>query len=172
MHRTTTVVAFALVLACTRLAPAQVSVDFNVNIGPPPPFAFVQPPRLVELPHTYVYVVPDIDVDLYFYDGWWWRVSDGHWFRSRRYDSGWLYFRDVPLFYRHVPGDWRRFYRDRQWRGASWDYRPLPHREVERNWRGWKEKKTGPPPKKWREPKPDNRGKGPPHREQGRGRER
>lgn len=47
IQKTTTVAVFALFLSLPRLAPAQVSVDFTVNIGAPPPLVFVQPPQLV-----------------------------------------------------------------------------------------------------------------------------
>ena len=83
--------------------PTMARVDIDINISLPPPVRFVEPPELVVLPGTYVYAVPDVDVDIFFYDGWWWRSWDRHWYRSREYSSGWVYYENVPTFYREVP---------------------------------------------------------------------
>ena len=69
--------------------PTMARVDVSVNIGLPPPIMFAAPPSLIVMPETYVYVVPDVDVDIFFYNGWWWRPWEGRWYRSRHYDSGW-----------------------------------------------------------------------------------
>ena len=46
--------------------PAMAAVDINVNISLPPPIVFAAPPVVIVLPDTNdVYVVPDIDVDLF-----------------------------------------------------------------------------------------------------------
>ncbi|MCG7852783.1 MAG: hypothetical protein MIO92_09700, partial [Methanosarcinaceae archaeon] len=58
----------------------------------PPPIPFAAPPELIVLPETYVYVAPDIDVDLFFWNGWWWRPWEGRWFRSRNYNRDWGYY--------------------------------------------------------------------------------
>ncbi|MEN6469523.1 MAG: hypothetical protein ABFD45_11310, partial [Smithella sp.] len=72
-------------------APAIAGVNVDVDISLPPPIIFAAPPALVVLPETYVYVVPDVDVDIFFYGGWWWRPWDGRWYRSQSYNSGWAY---------------------------------------------------------------------------------
>ena len=77
---------------------ARADVDVHVGIGLPLPIVFGGPPRLVVLPETYVYVVPDIEVDLFFHNGWWWRPWQGHWYRSRHYNSGWGYYQGVSIF--------------------------------------------------------------------------
>ena len=87
--------------------PATAGVDVGVSISLPPLIVFSAPPEVVVIPETYVYVVPDVDVDIFFYDGWWWRPWEGRWYRSRHYDSGWSYYRRVPSFYRRVPSGWR-----------------------------------------------------------------
>jgi hypothetical protein len=89
------------------------------------------------LPETYVYVVPDIDEDIFFYNGWWWRPWEGRWYRSRHYDSGWARYGSVPSFYRGIPSGWRNDYRDRRWGGRQWDYQQIPHEQVQRNWSTW-----------------------------------
>ncbi|MBF0378251.1 MAG: hypothetical protein HQK72_12325 [Desulfamplus sp.] len=102
-----------------------------------PPILFDEPPELIVVPKTYVYVVPDLDEELFFYSGWWWRPWKGKWYRSRHYTSGWIHYQNTPSFYRDIPPDWRNSYRDHRWRGREWDYHRIPHRNVERNWSEW-----------------------------------
>jgi hypothetical protein len=45
----------------------------EIEIGAPPRVEFAEPPELVPIPGRYVYFVPDIDFDLFFYHGWWYR---------------------------------------------------------------------------------------------------
>ncbi len=132
-------VLLALVFVLPAQALAAVNVDVSISL--PPPIVFAAPPALVVLPETYIYVVPDAEVDIFFYDGWWWRPWQGRWYRSHSYSSGWGYYRSVPSFYRQIPSTWRNDYREHRWRGHQWDYRPIPHHEVQQNWKGWKKDK-------------------------------
>ncbi len=116
--------------------PAMGGVDVSVSIALPP-IVFPAPPALIVLPETYIYVVPDVDVDIFFYGGWWWRPWEGRWYRSRYYDSGWVYYRSVPSFYAGIPPGWRNDYREHRWRGHPWNYQRIPHQQVQRNWRDW-----------------------------------
>jgi len=118
--------------------PTMAGVDVGVSISLPPLIVFAAPPVMVVIPETYVYVVPDVHDEIFFYDGWWWRPWEGRWYRSRHYDSGWGYYQRVPTFYRNVPPGWRNDYRDHHWGGKPWNYKPIPHQQVERNWSGWK----------------------------------
>jgi hypothetical protein len=117
--------------------PTMARVAVNVRISLPPPIVFAAPPALIVLPETYVYVVPDVDVDIFFYNGWWWRPWEGRWYRSRHYDSGWARYGSVPSFYRGIPSGWRNDYRDHRWGGRQWDYQPIPHEQLQRNWGAW-----------------------------------
>jgi hypothetical protein len=126
-----------LALGLAVSSPALAGVDVHVTIPLPPPIPFFAPPELIVLPETYVYVAPDVDVDIFFYDGWWWRPWEGRWYRSQYYNSGWAYYQSVPVFYVWIPSSWRNDYRDRHWRGHAWNYQRMPHHQVERNWRGW-----------------------------------
>ena len=118
--------------------PTMAEVNIGINIPLPPLIVFASPPEVVVIPETYVYVVPGSDVDIFFYDGWWWRPWEGRWYRSRHYDSGWGYYQRVPSFYGRVPSSWRNDYREHRWGGRPWNYHPIPHRQVERNWSTWK----------------------------------
>jgi len=117
--------------------PTMAGVDVHVSIPLPPLIVFAAPPEVVVLPETYVYVAPDIDVDFYFWNGWWWRPWEGRWYRSRNYSSGWGYYQSVPSFYRGIPSDWRNDYREHRWKGHQWNYQRIPHQQVQRNWSNW-----------------------------------
>jgi hypothetical protein len=121
--------------------PTMADVEVGVSVSLPPLIVFASPPEVVVIPETYVYVVPDAEVEIFFYDGWWWRPWEGRWYRSRRYDSGWSYYQRVPTFYSRVPSGWRNDYRERRWGGRPWNYQPIPHRQAERNWSSWKKNK-------------------------------
>ena len=127
---------FALVLVLP--VPTMAGVDVGVSISLPPLIVFASPPEVVVIPETYVYVVPDSDVDIFFYDGWWWRPWEGRWYRSRHYDSGWAYYQRVPSFYGRVPSSWRNDYRDHRWGGQQWNYQRIPNQQLQRNWSTWK----------------------------------
>ena len=117
--------------------PTMARVDVGISISLPPLIVFAAPPEVVVIPETNVYAVPDLDVDIFFYNGWWWRPWEGRWYRSRNYSSGWGYYQNVPSFYRGIPSSWRNDYSDHRWGGHQWNYQRIPHQQVQRNWRGW-----------------------------------
>ena len=118
-------------------APTMARVDIGIRIALPPPIVFASPPELIVIPETNVYAVPDLDVDIYFYGGWWWRLWEGRWYRSRNNSSGWSHYGNVPSFYRGIPSGWRNDYRERRWKGHQWNYQRIPHQQVQQNWRNW-----------------------------------
>src|SRR4030042_4221786 len=78
---------------------------------------FNGPPDVVVMPDTDdVYFVPDINVDMFFWNGWWWRSNESRWYRSQYYDRCWAYYNDVPSFYYDVDPGWRGYYRDHNWK--------------------------------------------------------
>ena len=111
--------------------------DNSVEANLPPPIPFAAPPEVVVIPETNVYVVPDIDVDLFFWDGWWWRPWEGRWYRSHYYNRGWGYYNNVPSFYFDVDPGWRGYYRDRNWYGHRWNYERIPNQRLQQNWKSW-----------------------------------
>ncbi len=117
--------------------PTMAGVDVHVSISLPPPIVFAAPPEVVVIPETYVYAVPDVEGDMFFYNGWWWRPWEGRWYRSRSYNSGWIYYQRVPSFYAGIPSGWRNDYRDHRWGGHQWNYQRIPHQELQRNWSSW-----------------------------------
>ena len=128
----------ALVCAFPIMTMAQVGVSVGVSIPLPPLITFEAPPAVVALPDTSgVYVAPGINVDLFFWNGFWWRPWEGRWYRSPYYDRGWAYYNSVPKFYFDVDPYWRTYYQNRNWHGHIWNYQPIPHSDLERNWKGW-----------------------------------
>ncbi len=127
---------FALVIVVPILTMAAVGIGVNISL--PPLIAFEAPPDVVAMPDANdVYVVPDIDVDLFFSNGWWWRPWEGRWYRSRYYNRGWGYYNNVPSFYFDVDPGWRGYYRDRNWSGHRWDYERIPNQRLQQNWKSW-----------------------------------
>ena len=106
--------------------PSMARVIENVGVSLPP-IVFGGPPELVVIPETNVYAVPDVDADIFFYGGWWWRPWQGKWYRSHNYDSGWGYYRGTPSFHRNIPSDWNQ--------------QRVPHQQVQQNWRGCEKNK-------------------------------
>jgi|SRR5208283_5220895 len=107
-------------------------VSVGVGVALPPPIVVQTPPAMVALPDaTGVYVAPEVSVDLFFWNGWWWRPWGGYWYRSHYYNRGWAYYRaGVPGFYRHVNPGWRGYYGSRSWNGRPWHYRMIPHQQF------------------------------------------
>ena len=130
-----------LALICALSLPAAARADVNISIGLPPPIVFSSPPEMIVLPDTYVYVVPDVEAEIFFYDGWWWRPWEGRWYRSAYYDRDWGYYNNVPSFYFDVDPGWRGYYRDRNWYGHRWNYERISNRHVHQNWKSWQNKR-------------------------------
>ncbi len=118
------------------LAAAQVDVRISVPVPLPPPIRFVAPPAVVVLPGTDVYAVPDVDAEIFFRGGWWWRHWEGRWYRSKYYDHGWAHYRGYPSWHRKVPRDWRVYYRDHRWGGHPWHPRHVRPGDLHRHWKG------------------------------------
>jgi hypothetical protein len=109
--------------------PGMAQVSVGVTIGAPPPFQIAAPPPVVVIPGTYVYMVPDIGADVFFYGGGWYRLHEGRWFNGRGYNGPWAYMPgsrvpgpllQLPPDYRHMPGG-----------------RRIPYGELRKNWAGW-----------------------------------
>ena len=130
--------AILLALAIVVPIPTIAAVDISVGFSLPPLIVFEAPPEVIVIPDTNnVYVVPNVDVDFFFWNGWWWRPWEGRWYRSRYYNRGWVYYNNVPSFYFDVDPSWRGYYRDRNWYGHRWNYERIPSRRLQQNWKSW-----------------------------------
>ena len=67
---------------------ASAEVSVNINLGPPP-IVVAEPPEVVMVPGSAVFFVPLPDIDVFFYNGYWWSPRGSHWYRSRAYNGPW-----------------------------------------------------------------------------------
>lgn len=54
---------------------------------PLPPLVVPVPPPVFLIPGTYAYFAPDVDVDLIFFGGFWYRPYGGRWYRASYYNG-------------------------------------------------------------------------------------
>lgn len=106
---------------------AFVNVSIGVNI---PAYTFSSPPRVAVIPGTYAYSVADINADILFYRGYWFRPYGGRWYRSVSYNGPWVHIGTtlVPRVLVNLPPHYRHI---------SAEYRRIPYREFNRNWKTW-----------------------------------
>lgn len=102
---------FLSVLFCAVVVQVAVAeVSLSINIGPP--VVFAPPPAVVLVPGSRVYFVPDFDVDIFYYGGYWWSPRGERWYRAREYNGPWRTIprASVPRPVYRVPGDYRHAY--------------------------------------------------------------
>jgi hypothetical protein len=134
----------------------------SVNVEGPPAYSFSAPPEVSVIPGTYAYLVPDIGVDILFYQGYWYRPYAGRWFFARSYNGPWGYLapaRVPSVLVKLPPGHLR----------LSPGYHRIPYRELQTNWRRWESERRWHSDRGWHEggrARPERRG----GEERGRGR--
>jgi hypothetical protein len=119
------------------LAPGPAGAQGQIHITVPlpplpplPPFVFPVPPPLFLVPDTSVYAVPDVDVDVVFYHGSWYRPHGDRWYRAGHYNGPWhLIARDkTPQSLRRLPPGFRR---------VPGEHRRHDYDDVRKNWKRW-----------------------------------
>jgi hypothetical protein len=150
-----------LTLVGTKDASAGVNVD--IHIGLPPAFAFHAPPSMVVIPGTYVYLVPDIEANILFYNGYWYRPYEGRWYSARSYNGPWAYLgpRSIPRALVKLPQEYRNVPRG---------YHRIPYAQVQRNWGKWEHERHWDRDRDWRKGW-NGHEKGSPDHERGRDRQ-
>ncbi len=113
---------------------AGAGVDVNISIEVPPPLALPAPPPLMVIPGTYAYFAPDVDADIIFFEGYWYRPYRGGWYRSTVYNGRWAPVppRRVPSVLMNLPSNWRR---------VPPGHERIPYGQVKKNWRQWEHEK-------------------------------
>lgn len=151
-------VIFVLLLALEGTQGARADVRVNINLGPPP-IVVAEPPEVVLIPGSRVYFAPHPEIDIFFYNSYWWSPRGDRWYRARAYNGPWVVverrFVPVPVF--RIPRNYRVIY-ERE--------RPIPYGQWKKQWKHrereerqeWKEER--------REERREQRG------ERGRGRDR
>jgi hypothetical protein len=139
-----------LALAIVVPIPTMAQVNINIEFPLPPPIEFAAPPEVIAMPETSgVYVVPDIDVDLFLWNGFWWRLWEGRWYRSAYYDRDWAYYNTVPSFYFNIDPHWRGYYGNHNWYGHQWNYQRIPYQRLQQNWKSWQTNRSWGGQKTW-----------------------
>ena len=119
-------------------------VSDNINIGPPPAYVLHAPPPVVVIPQTYVYVVPEIAVEILFYHGYWYRPHEGRWYRGRSYNGPWTYLTSskVPHVLVALPPDYYR---------VPPGHHHISHGQVKKNWKKWEKERHWESDREWHE---------------------
>ncbi len=138
-RRSPSAIVFAvLAVLILSVLPDSASADFNVNVNiGPPPVVVAEPAAVVLIPSIGVYFVPDGDVDLFFYAGFWWSPRGDRWYRSRGYNGPWVVVkrRIVPVEVVRVPRDYRvRYVKAKHVPYGQW--KKTHHRKSDDNGRG------------------------------------
>ncbi|HET9554819.1 MAG TPA: hypothetical protein VFP50_17780 [Anaeromyxobacteraceae bacterium] len=122
--RTIALAALVLALGLPGLARAQVQIHIDLPA--------VLPRMVVIQPG--VQVVPQVDEEVFFSDGWYWCRRDAGWYRARDYRRGWVFVEPryvPPAVYRLPPGQYRRWAPPPPRPAARYEER----REDRREWR-------------------------------------
>ena len=82
---------FIILTSSIAPSPAEVNINVGIGIPLPPPLVIPFPPPMIPIPRTYVYFPPNIDVDILFFGGYWYRPHQDHWFRARSYNGPWIF---------------------------------------------------------------------------------
>jgi hypothetical protein len=142
-------VGAALLILTGFSAQSDAGVDIGIGINIPA-YEFAEPPSLVVIPGSYVYFVPDVDLDVLFYHGFWYRPHEGRWFRSRAYNGPWGFVAhsrvpgaliELPREYRHIPPG----------------HRHIPYKEFNKNWKRWEKNKHWEKDEHWRQGRHEER---------------
>jgi len=133
------IVLFMLLCLVTTAA-AEVSIGIglpNVSIGINLPLF----PQLVRVPGYPVYYAPELDVNYYFYDGYYWVYQDDNWYASSWYNGPWSYVEPefVPLYILRIPV---RYYRQPPPYFRGWQ-RNAPPRWGQHWGRDWEHRRRG-----------------------------
>ncbi|MCX5806725.1 MAG: hypothetical protein NT010_11800 [Proteobacteria bacterium] len=113
---------------------AVAQVQVTVNLGPPP-IVVAEPPAVVMVPRSRVYFVPDPNIDVFFYNGYWWSPRGSHWYRAKAYNGPWgtVDRRYVPASVHRVPRDYRVVYEKEK---------HIPYGQWKKQWKNQDKKET------------------------------
>jgi hypothetical protein len=143
--RTTAIIFFGIMFTSMSYPDgsfAEVNIDIGINVplpqvvipAPPPVVVLHEPPPVVVIPRTYVYYTPDVDVDIFFYHGYWYQPHHGHWYRAKGYSGPWAYIAPdkVPGVLFGLPPDFRH---------SPYRHQYIAHEQLKKNWKAWEKEK-------------------------------
>ena len=136
MRKMTFVTIFVAMIGIghSNLATAGVNINVGINVPPPPPLVIPAPPPVIVVPRTYVYFAPDLEAEIFFYHGYWYRPYQGNWYRSGSYNGRWVYIspKRMPTVLLNLPPDFRH---------APTGHQCIPYGQVKKNWSAWEREK-------------------------------
>ena len=104
--------ALAAAIVCMALGglarAADVHVNVNIGVPPPPQIVMPAPPQLEVVPGSPVYVAPAVPYNFFYYDGIYYVSHEGHWFSSPSAHGPWVFVQHAPRPVLAVPA---RYYR-------------------------------------------------------------
>ena len=132
-NKTLSAICFAaMLLTFTFFSPTGANGEVNVSVQLGLPFLVIPgPPGMVVIPNTYVYYPPEVDDNIFFYHGCWYRPHQGCWFRAPHYNGPWdpVVIKQVPRSVRAVPAGYRY--------GPAYEH--VSYGQVKKNWRKWEQ---------------------------------
>ncbi len=131
------VVMLAVVLLVSAGYPGEGDAGVDVHVGVSvslPRVVLHSPPAVVLIPGTYVYFVPDIDADILFYGGHWYRPYKGYWYRAVGYNGPWVHTVNtkVPRVLIDLPPDFRR---------VPAGHQRIPYGQLKKHWKTWEKER-------------------------------
>ncbi len=120
-------------LAFNLMSPVNGNAGVSVNINIPLPGLVIPvPPAMIVIPGSNVYYPPDVDVDIFFYHGYWYRPYRGGWYIADEYNGPWRGIgpERVPRALSGMPNDYRR---------VPPGHERVPYGQVKKNWRNWED---------------------------------
>lgn len=151
MKRYLPAVFAAFVLAA--FSPGTATAELNINIGigvPSKKVMVVEPPEVVVIPGTYIYIAPDLDEDVFFYRGHWWKSHGRKWYRADDFGGPWMVIsignlprglRELPPHYRDLPPGLER----------------MPPGHVKKHWKEWEQERHWEKRREWKEHRRDHK---------------
>ncbi|MEW6686701.1 MAG: hypothetical protein AB1393_10935 [Candidatus Edwardsbacteria bacterium] len=113
-------------------------VKIEVNIGLPK-LVITREPEVILIPGTYVYFIPDIETEIFFYHGYWFRPFKGKWYRAVGYNGSWIILAvgSVPKVLLNLPPGYRKLPPGQT---------RIPYGQLKKNWKTWEKQKPKKPP--------------------------
>lgn len=159
MKRYLPVLGAGLLFAALFASPAKAEVNINVGIGIPP-IVVSAPPAVVVIPGTYVYVAPDIEEDVFFYRGYWWRSHGKRWYRAGDFGGPWIYIsiERMPRALVHLPPRYKERHSGLE---------RMDHVHVKKHWKKWEAEKHWDRHESWKRHKKEHKEHRKEHRNNG-----
>ncbi len=127
--------SFVLLIAIVGPVAGLAGVNVNVNINAPlAPLALAAPPPVAPIPGIYAYFAPDVEVDIIFYEGSWYRPHEGRWYQADEYNGSWrpVPHDRVPSVLHHLPPNYRHTQPGQE---------RISYSQVKKNWKTWEKEK-------------------------------